>query len=93
MLFRSREVLTEETRNEGKPEKIIGKIVEGRLNKFLSEISLADQEFVKDPDLTVAKFVESKGGKLVSFVRFEVGEGIEKKVDNFAEEVMSQIKD
>ncbi|MFC6315132.1 translation elongation factor Ts [Lapidilactobacillus achengensis] len=93
VLAHEREVLTEETRNEGKPEKIIGKIVEGRLNKFLSEISLADQEFVKDPDLTVAKFVESKGGKLVSFVRFEVGEGIEKKVDNFAEEVMSQIKD
>ncbi|WP_261805492.1 translation elongation factor Ts [Lapidilactobacillus luobeiensis] len=93
VLAHEREVLTEETRNEGKPEKIIGKIVEGRLNKFLSEISLADQEFVKDPDLTVAKFVESKGGKLVSFVRFEVGEGIEKKADNFAEEVMSQIKD
>lgn len=87
------EVLTEETKNEGKPENIIPKIVEGRLNKFLSEISLADQEFVKDPDQTVAQFVESKGGKLVDFARFEVGEGIEKQEDNFVEEVMSQIKD
>ncbi|GAF41223.1 elongation factor Ts [Agrilactobacillus composti DSM 18527 = JCM 14202] len=86
-------VLTEETKNEGKPEKIIPKIVEGRLNKFFSEISLADQEFVKDPDQTVEKFVASKGGKLVSFTRYEVGEGIEKKEDNFVDEVMSQIKD
>ncbi|WP_125766292.1 translation elongation factor Ts [Lapidilactobacillus wuchangensis] len=93
VLNHEREVLTEETKNEGKPEKIIAKIVEGRLNKFLSEISLADQEFVKDPDQTVAKYVASKNGKLVSFTRFEVGEGIEKQADNFAEEVMSQIKD
>lgn len=87
------EVFTEETKNEGKPENIIPKIVEGRLNKFLSEISLADQEFVKDPDQTVSQFVASKGGKLVDFARFEVGEGIEKQEDNFVEEVMSQIKD
>ncbi|MFD1411212.1 translation elongation factor Ts [Lapidilactobacillus gannanensis] len=93
VLDHEREVLTEETKNEGKPEKIIAKIVDGRLNKFLSEISLADQEFVKDPDQTVAKYVASKNGKLVSFTRFEVGEGIEKQADNFAEEVMSQIKD
>lgn len=93
VLNHEREVLTEETKNEGKPEKIIGKIVEGRLNKFLSEISLADQEFVKDPDQTVSQYVASKNGKLVSFTRFEVGEGIEKQADNFAEEVMSQIKD
>ncbi|WP_125604325.1 translation elongation factor Ts [Lapidilactobacillus bayanensis] len=87
------QVLTEETKNEGKPENIVPKIVEGRLNKFLSEISLADQEFVKDPDQTVAQFVASKGGRLVDFVRYEVGEGIEKQEDNFVEEVMSQIKD
>ncbi|MFD1465513.1 translation elongation factor Ts [Lapidilactobacillus mulanensis] len=93
VLDHEREVLTEETKNEGKPEKIVPRIVEGRLNKFLSEISLADQEFVKDPDQTVGQFVASKGGKLISFIRFEVGEGIEKQADNFVEEVMNQIKD
>lgn len=92
-LEHEKEVLKQEALNEGKPEKIVEKMVAGRLNKYLSEISLADQEFVKDPDQTVAKFVASKNGKLVSFIRFEVGEGIEKKTDNFAEEVMSQIKD
>ncbi|MDO1605519.1 translation elongation factor Ts [Lactobacillus sp. YT155] len=92
VLDRERKVVTEETKNEGKPENIIPKIVEGRINKFLSEISLADQEFVKDSDKTVAQYVESKGGKLVSFVRFEVGEGIEKAENNFVDEVMGQIK-
>ncbi|KRM62450.1 elongation factor Ts [Paucilactobacillus vaccinostercus DSM 20634] len=92
-LDHEREVLTVEAQNEGKPAQIIEKMVTGRLNKFLAEISLADQEFVKDPDVTVAKYVESKGGKLKSFVRYEVGEGIEKKADNFVEEVMGQIKD
>ena len=91
-LAHEREVLTEEAKNEGKPEKIIEKMVEGRLNKFLAEIALDDQEFVKDPDQTVAKFVASKGGKVKSFVRYEVGEGIEKKEENFVEEVMSQVK-
>ncbi|KRL58872.1 translation elongation factor Ts [Latilactobacillus fuchuensis] len=91
-LAHEREVLTEETKNEGKPEKIIPKIVEGRVNKFLSEISLNDQAFVKDSDQTVAQFVASKGGKVKSFVRFTVGEGIEKKENNFIDEVMGQIK-
>lgn len=85
-------IFTEETKAEGKPEKIIPRIVEGRLNKFLSEISLADQEFVKDSDMTVQQFVESKNSKLVSFVRYEVGEGIEKKQEDFAEEVKNQMK-
>lgn len=78
-LAHEKEVLTQEALNEGKPEKIVEKMVEGRLNKFLAEISLTDQEFVKDPDQTVAKYVSSKGGKVVSFTRYEVGEGIEKK--------------
>lgn len=77
--------------NEGKPEKIVEKMVEGRLRKFLSEISLADQEFVMDSDQTVSQYVASKGGKLKKFVRYEVGEGIEKKVENFEDEVNSQI--
>ncbi len=92
VLEHEKAAFTEETKNEGKPEKIIPKIVEGRMNKFLSEISLVDQEFVKDPDQTVQQFVESKGGKVINFVRYEVGEGIEKKADNFVEEVMSQVR-
>jgi len=92
-LAHEKEVLSKEALNEGKPEKIVAKMVEGRLNKWLSEISLDDQEFVKDSDQTVAHYVESKGGKVNKFIRFEVGEGIEKKADNFIDEVMSQIKD
>ena len=92
-LAHEKDVLVKEALNEGKPEKIVEKMVEGRLNKWLSEISLDDQEFVKASDQTVAHFVESKGGKVSSFIRFEVGEGIEKKADNFIDEVMNQIKD
>lgn len=92
-LAHEKDVLVKEALNEGKPEKIVEKMVEGRLNKWLSEISLDDQEFVKDSDQTVAHFVESEGGKVSSFIRFEVGEGIEKKADNFIDEVMNQIKD
>ena len=91
VLEHEKAIFTEETKPEGKPEKIIPRIVEGRVNKYLSEISLADQEFVKDSDMTVQQFVESKNSKLVSFVRFEVGEGIEKKQEDFAEEVKNQM--
>ena len=90
-LEHERKVFKEETLNEGKPEKIVDKIVEGRLNKFLSEICLADQAFVKDSDKTVAEYVASKGGKLKSFVRYEVGEGIEKKQSNIADEVQQEL--
>ncbi|WP_125565134.1 translation elongation factor Ts [Companilactobacillus insicii] len=92
VLEHEKKVFTEETKAEGKPEKIIPRIVEGRLNKYLSEISLADQEFVKDSDMTVQQYVESKKSSLVSYVRFEVGEGIEKAQENFVDEVMNQIK-
>ena len=85
-------VLTEQALNEGKPANIVEKMVVGRLQKFKAEIALVDQPFVKDPDMTVEKFVASKGGEVKSFVRFEVGEGIEKREDNFADEVMSQMK-
>jgi len=91
VLEHEKAIFTEETKAEGKPEKIIPRIVEGRLNKYLSEISLADQEFVKDSDLTVQQFVESKNSKLISYVRYEVGEGIEKKQEDFAEEVKNQM--
>lgn len=91
-LDHEKEVFKQETLNEGKPAKIVDKIVEGRLNKFLSEICLADQKFVKNPDQTVAEYVASKGGKLKSFVRYEVGEGIEKKQSDIAQEVQDQLK-
>jgi|SRR5699024_5478121 len=87
-----KEVLTEEAKNEGKPEKIIEKMVTGRLNKYFAEITLDDQDFVKDSDQTVAKYVASKNGKVKSFIRYEVGEGMEKKQDDFAADVMNQVK-
>ncbi|MEY8442069.1 translation elongation factor Ts [Lactobacillaceae bacterium 24-114] len=90
-LDHEREIFKEETLNEGKPEKIVDKIVEGRLNKFLSQICLADQDFVKNPDQTVEEFVSANNGKLKSFIRYEVGEGIEKKQDDFAQEVKDQM--
>ena len=89
---RERKVLTEQALNEGKPEKIVAKMVEGRLGKFFEEICVLDQAFVKNPDQKVGQFIATTGGKLTSFTRFEVGEGIEKREDNFAEEVMSQVK-
>ena len=91
-LEREREVLTQQALNEGKPEKIVAKMVEGRINKFYEEICVNEQAFVKNPDQKVGQFVESKGGKIQSFVRYEVGEGLEKRQENFAEEVMNQVK-
>ena len=87
-----RKILTEQALNEGKPENIVAKMVEGRLGKYFEEVCVLDQSFVKNPDQKVKVFVESTGGKLVSFTRYAVGEGIEKREDNFAEEVMSQVK-
>jgi elongation factor Ts len=87
-----RQVLKQQALNEGKPEKIVEKMVEGRLKKFFEEICLLDQSFVKNPDQTVRQYVESKGATVKDFVRFEVGEGIEKRQENFAEEVMNQMK-
>ena len=85
------EILKAQAVNEGKPEAVAEKIVQGRINKFYGEICLVEQDFVKDPDQTVGKLVESKGAKIVRFARFEKGEGIEKKEENFAEEVAKQI--
>lgn len=84
-------VLKEQAMNEGKPAEIAEKMVQGRINKFYKEICLEEQEFVKDSDKTVSEFVKSNGGSIINMVRFEVGEGIEKKEENFVEEVMSQI--
>ena len=91
-LEHEKKVLTEQAFNEGKPANIVEKMIAGRLNKFLAEISLNDQPFVKDPDTTVSKFAASKGGSVKLFHRYEVGEGLEKRVDNFVEEVMGQVK-
>ena len=85
-------VLTEQARNEGKPEKIIEKMVMGRINKYYKEVCLIDQEFVKDPDITVGKLLQQHGAEVLGFTRFQMGEGLEKRQDDFAAEVMSQIK-
>ncbi|HCW7268360.1 TPA: elongation factor Ts [Staphylococcus aureus] len=87
-----REVLKQQALNEGKPENIVEKMVEGRLRKYLQEICAVDQDFVKNPDVTVETFLKTKGGKLVDFVRYEVGEGMEKREENFADEVKGQMK-
>ncbi|HEO8418985.1 translation elongation factor Ts [Niallia sp. FSL W8-0635] len=86
-----KEVLTQQALNEGKPAKIVEKMVEGRLSKYFEDVCVLDQAFVKNPDQKVRQFVESKGATLREFVRYEVGEGIEKREDNFAEEVMNQV--
>jgi elongation factor Ts len=89
---RERKVLTEQALNEGKPENIVAKMVEGRLGKYFEEICVLDQAFVKNSDQKVRDFVKSTGGTLKEFVRYAVGEGIEKREENFADEVMSQVK-
>ena len=88
---REREVLKEQAINEGKSAEIAEKMVEGRLNKFYKEICLALQAFIKDGDIDVTKYVTDNGGELIGMSMFVVGEGIEKRQDNFAEEVMAQI--
>lgn len=90
-LEKERSILVEQAKGSGKPEEIIAKMVDGRMRKYLAEITLVGQPFVKDPDVTVAKLLKGAGASVSSFVRYEVGEGIEKKEDNFAEEVMAQI--
>ncbi|CAM3919111.1 MULTISPECIES: translation elongation factor Ts [Geobacillus] len=91
-LNREREVLKQQALNEGKPENIVEKMVEGRLKKFYEDICLLEQAFVKNPDVTVRQYVESNGATVKQFIRYEVGEGLEKRQDNFAEEVMSQVR-
>ena len=85
------EILKAQVVNEGKPEAVAEKIVQGRIGKFYAEICLVDQDFVKDPSQKVGKLVESKGAKIVRFARFEKGEGLQKREENFAEEVAKQI--
>ena len=89
---REKNILVAQAADSGKPPEIIEKMIVGRLNKYLGEITLLGQPFVKDPDQTVAKLLKAAGASVTGFVRFEVGEGIEKEESNFAEEVMAQAR-
>ncbi len=90
LLDKEREIVTAQAKESGKPNNIIEKMVTGRMRKYLSEITLVGQPFVKDPDTNVEKLLKSHKAKVNGFVRFEVGEGIEKKTENFRDEVMAQ---
>lgn len=92
MIEHEKKVIKEQVMNEGKPADIAEKMVNGRMNKFYKEICLADQEFIKDSSVNVATYVKNNGGEIKKMVRFVVGEGIEKKEEDFASEVMNQIK-
>ena len=92
-LEHEKRIFSEQAAESGKPPEIVEKMVSGRIAKFLKEITLVGQPFVKDDKVSVGKLLEQSGARVTSFVRFEVGEGIEKKVENFAEEVMKQIED
>lgn len=97
-LEKEKEILRAQALNEGKPEKIVDRMVEGRINKYYEEFCLMEQSFIKDPDKTVDTLLKEKIsaiGENISirrFVRYELGEGLEKKQDNFVEEVMAQVK-
>ena len=91
-LKKEREIFSAQAAESGKPEDIIAKMVEGRIKKYLKEVTLLGQPFVKDPDQTVEKMLKSASASVTKMVRLEVGEGIEKKQENFADEVMAQVK-
>ncbi len=92
VIEKEKEIFSAQAENSGKPAEIIEKMVGGRIRKFLAEISLVEQPFVKDPDQTVGQLVEAAGARVTGMVRFEVGEGIEKDEIDFAEEVMAQAR-
>jgi elongation factor Ts len=90
LLEREKAIFIEQAKESGKPDNIIEKMIVGKMKKFVNEVTLYGQSFVKDPDTAVGDLVKSKGAEVESFIRYEVGEGIEKKEDNFVEEVMAQ---
>ena len=92
-ISREREIFTAQTRESGKPEEIVQKMIEGRINKFVDEVSLEGQAFVKDPNLKIGQLLKNHKAVVSQFIRLEVGEGIEKKEDNFVEEVMAQVRE
>ena len=92
MIEKEKEIFSAQAENSGKPAEIIEKMIEGRIRKYLAEISLVEQPFVKNPDQTVGQLVKAGGATITGMVRFEVGEGIEKEEVDFAEEVMAQAR-
>ncbi len=92
MVEKEKEVLIAQAENSGKPSGIIEKMVQGRLKKFFAEVTLLGQPFVKDPEVSVSQLLKKAGASVHSFTRFEVGEGLQKKAENFAAEVMAQVK-
>ncbi|MCX7088631.1 MAG: translation elongation factor Ts [Methylococcales bacterium] len=92
LIEKEKNIFSAQAAESGKPAEIIEKMIEGRIKKFLAEVTLLGQPFVKDDSTTVGQLVKSKGNSVVGFTRFEVGEGIEKKEENFAEEVMAQVR-
>jgi elongation factor Ts len=92
VVAKERRFLSEQAEQSGKPPEIVAKMVEGRLRKYLSDITLLGQPFVKDADVSVGKLLSQRGATVAGFVRLEAGEGIEKKVENFAEEVQAQVE-
>ena len=92
LLDKEREIFIAQAQESGKPAEIIEKMIDGRMRKYLGEITLLGQPFVKDPDQTVGKLLRAAGASVVRFERLELGEGIEKKQENFAEEVMAQVR-
>lgn len=91
-LDKEREIYLAQAKESGKPEDIVQKMVDGRIKKYISEVTLIDQAFVKDNEVTIGKLLENNNNNILSFYRLEVGEGVEKKDENFADEVMAQIK-
>ena len=92
LVAKEREIFEAQARESGKPEDIIQKMVDGRIRKYLNEVALVGQPFVKDADITVGQRLRQAGAEVMRFVRLEVGEGVEKKTENFAEEVMAQVR-
>lgn len=90
LIAKEREIFSEQAKESGKPANIVEKMIEGRIDKFKNEMSLLGQPFVKDSSLSINQLLEKSNARVMSFVRFEVGEGIEKVIENFAEEVMKQ---
>ena len=92
LLEREKAIFFEQAKESGKPDNIIEKMIVGRMKKFINEATLYGQAFIKDPDISVGELLKSNNAEVESFVRFEVGEGIDKKEDNFVEEVMAQVR-
>ena len=92
LLAKESEIYSAQARESGKPEEIVEKMIEGRLRKYIAEVSLLEQQFVKDPDVKVSSLLNEAGADVVNFVRYEVGEGIEKEEVDFADEVAAQVK-